>query len=719
MTAYLRGLAVEGITQKGGMLAVSMSAEEATQTIVENCLEGKVCIGCVNSPNSITLSGDADGVETLFNGLKAQNKFARKLNTGGKAYHSHQMGSISKEYEAQLKAALGEVSPPSESVRFISSVTNREVRDGLGATYWRSNAESSVLFSPAVTQLLQDHSYHFVEIGPHAALKMPIQQIAAEVPNSANTWRYSSAIIRGKDCVESLLNMVGELFLAGHDVDFSKVNETDTSLHEPQCLVDLPPYAWQYRGLNFVESRANEEYRNRKFPRHELLGAQVPGGSGLSITWRNVLRVKDVPWLADHKLDETVVFPAAGYCAMAIEALRQVHGDEESMTQATRLRHVSIQTALTLPVDEKEGVEVFTKINPQRLTARSTSGTWYNFEISSFYKGSPTVHVTGHISHDTVAPQPILEAHLGENAYTAVSPTLFYQHLSEEGLLFGPKFRSLVRVQAARDALPYSMALTHYTPTVNAHLGSVFTYPIHPITLDAMLQASMVAGLDGKIASLRGKIPVTIGEIHLLPAPVMDETTKFRIHSLSTPSDFGYSTMSADLISPAGAVLVRLSDVRLTPFNGGSQKLGELAREPILRVSWGLDIGAELTRKNTAKPAWQNLFSLSTAQSERSEALETSTLLRSLCFKNPQMRVLDLFIQDPIIEPFTLNSLLKKQCADYRFNKVTSAYLSETGQVCPVVETESGQVSIDSRNSLANQVYDLVILNNVRFVCDY
>lgn len=38
--------------------------------------------------------------------------------------------------------------------------------------------------------------------------------------------------------------------------------------------------------------------------------------------WRNFLRLSEQPWIRQHVVQGSVVYPAAGYLAMAIEATR-------------------------------------------------------------------------------------------------------------------------------------------------------------------------------------------------------------------------------------------------------------------------------------------------------------------------------------------------------------------------------------------------------------
>lgn len=60
-----------------------------------------------------------------------------------------------------------------------------------------------------------------------------------------------------------------------------------------------------------------KNWRFRKHSPHDLLGLRTLEGGDISPTWRIELRLVDVPWLKDHCVGSDVVFPGAGYIAMA------------------------------------------------------------------------------------------------------------------------------------------------------------------------------------------------------------------------------------------------------------------------------------------------------------------------------------------------------------------------------------------------------------------
>lgn len=142
-----------------------------------------------------------------------------------------------------------------------------------------------------------------VEIGPHPALKSPLQEILKAGGKDVG---YASTLKRKEDGRRSMLRLAGSLFSVNAKVDLAAVNAVDdldgTGLRHGRTSIDLPPYQYTYGGLNYHESRASKEYRFRSVLRHDLLGSKMLGHAKLRPSWRNILRVKDVPWLSDHRL---------------------------------------------------------------------------------------------------------------------------------------------------------------------------------------------------------------------------------------------------------------------------------------------------------------------------------------------------------------------------------------------------------------------------------
>jgi acyl transferase domain-containing protein len=80
------------------MAALDTDRDAATRLIKDLSLADYATVACVNSPESVTISGDVAAIEDIIEHLSAKGIFARKLKTGGRAYHSHHMARIGQNY---------------------------------------------------------------------------------------------------------------------------------------------------------------------------------------------------------------------------------------------------------------------------------------------------------------------------------------------------------------------------------------------------------------------------------------------------------------------------------------------------------------------------------------------------------------------------------------------------------------------------------------------
>lgn len=243
-----------------------MAAVGLSRSQVKPHLRQGVIIGCENSPSSITLSGDSDTLQEVMTSIHEQypEALVRKLRVDC-AYHSHHMKPVSSAY-AKLLSSIEARRP---SIPFYSSVTGMKVdTTSLDASYWVSNLLSPVLFHPAVSQLLTDlPDTVFLEVGPHSALAGPLRQ-TIKATNSAKA-EYVGTLIRNKDASAAMLSSMGSLFQRGVYVHFDRVASKGS------VLTDLPRYSWHRQGPYWTESRLSQGWRQREFPKHDILGARV------------------------------------------------------------------------------------------------------------------------------------------------------------------------------------------------------------------------------------------------------------------------------------------------------------------------------------------------------------------------------------------------------------------------------------------------------------
>lgn len=244
------------------------------------------------------------------------------------AYHSHHMAEVEKEY----REAISEIKVQSNTEGdFFSSVTGQKAAAcDLGPDYWVSNMLNEVKFSQSLQQLCLDTSSgkktqkrnlqskidDIIEVGPHSALAGPIKQIIqANEKLSSGSIAYHSVLLRNKNAVDTVLKLVSSLFTLGYPVNLSRVNRI-SSTEKLSVLVDLPPYAWNHSNTYWHESWKSKAYKNRPFPRTDLLGALERTCSPMEPRWANHIRLSEIPWVRDHVIQANIVYPAAGYIVM-------------------------------------------------------------------------------------------------------------------------------------------------------------------------------------------------------------------------------------------------------------------------------------------------------------------------------------------------------------------------------------------------------------------
>ncbi|PIA96147.1 Nonribosomal peptide synthetase 14 [Cercospora beticola] len=460
VTAYYRGYVASQQKRNGGMAVVGMSQDHARLF----CSPG-VEIACKNSGKNVTLSGDMEQLDVVLASIaKAEpDVFIRRLPVQ-EAYHSYHMKDIGGAYCEYITEHL---TPCEPTVPFFSSVHGARLASAvkLDATYWRSNLEQPVEFHAATKQMLCSfpRDTTVLEVGPHAALAGPLKQIANEL-SSAN--QYLAVLTRRQDDNYCFLKAMGQLHCIGHQVSFP---------YHGQVLTDLDPYPWKHERY-WYETRLMRDWRMRKHAPHELLGVRTLESGDLQPCWRNLLRLKDVEWLKDHRIGDDIVFPAAAYICMAGEASLQMTG-----TVDYTVKEVSFNTAMVLRTSEC--TEILTTLRPQRVTS-SLDSAWFEFTIISFSGSVWNKHCTGLIKGGQESRGPSFQA---ETYPRQVSTSAWYRSMARAGLKYGPRFVGMEGITAGIQEAKASAVISDKQNPNEPH------YPLHPTTLDIAFQTIRVA----------------------------------------------------------------------------------------------------------------------------------------------------------------------------------------------------------------------------------
>ncbi|ETS77113.1 hypothetical protein PFICI_10987 [Pestalotiopsis fici W106-1] len=466
--AYHRGRLIPVLKERypdlrGSMMAVGGSKEEF-EPLIAGLKDGEVKIACYNSPTSLTISGDESGIDELKKIVDEKQLFNRKLFVDT-AYHSHHMNLLAKDYQA----AIGHLPAPAPTnVRYYSSLLQRQCdASELEPSYWVQNLTCAVGFSEAVKGMLAPIGEHrtgvnmLIELGPHSALQGPIKQIMQAVGGDAPKVPYAAALGRKKDAVETALALAGTLFTKGYTLDFDAINFPKQQKTPPQLLTDLPRYPWNKSTKYWHDSRLTQKHKHRSAPRNDILGTVAHYSNDLEPTWRNIVRLEDLPWLEHHKVQSLTVFPMSGFIAMAIEAAAQRAAAAETAFDKYQLRDVTVVAPLVIPDAD---VEMTTTLRPDQ---ESTQGTWDEFRICSWSKTQGwKEHCKGFIAVENHESNGVDDSRCAKEAETRVKSTIaaveaaasasvsadkLYDTLNELGVGYGTTFQGLSKVTASND----------------------------------------------------------------------------------------------------------------------------------------------------------------------------------------------------------------------------------------------------------------------------
>lgn len=520
----------------GTMMAVGASPEEIKPML--KLLKSYATIACVNSPSSVTVSGDVDAITELEIVLNEKQLFNRRLKIDV-AYHSDHMKNVAEAYLNAIEA----IKPATTgTATFFSSVTGEIAEPAdLGPAYWVQNLTSTVLFANALGKMCADDESRpnmLMELGPHSALKGPILDTLKGVGSSASKIGYAPTVVRNIEPSQSVLDAAGAAYVRGAVLKMTEINFPISKAKNRSFLRDLPRYPWQHGTRYWHQSRIADKHCHRDGKRNDILGTAALYSNDLEPTWRNIVRLDDIPWLREHKMQGMSVYPIAGYLAMATEAARRRAETNDVAFSQFEFREVKAGAALVLTDDVD--AETTITLRPYAEGTRGNSDIWDEFRICSWNtKRAWTQHCTGLVrvranKKQQTAVSNVAEAelkHIGaqtEKVMTAATYKIdtqnMYQVLSEVGAGYGPCFQGLENCFSDQRHSRADLYLRDTKGVMPKNFEAPLT--IHPVFLDALLH--VVWPILGK-----GRM-----ELDTLYMPTMIKNLIISNNIPTTPGDF-------------------------------------------------------------------------------------------------------------------------------------------------------------------------------------
>jgi acyl transferase domain-containing protein/NADPH:quinone reductase-like Zn-dependent oxidoreductase/acyl carrier protein len=439
----------------GRMAALGLSPENAALAIAP--YGDRLTIAAVNSPNSVTIAGDAAAIGALGAEIEPNQIFFRPLDLDY-AFHSRFMDPISD----QILDRLDGLTPRDGRLRFVSTVAGTTIEGRqLDAAYWWDNIRKPVQFAPAIASLEAEGFNVFLEIGPHPIL----DRYMRECLKTAGGQGVSISTLRRHEAERDALWLaLGRCYAAGVALDYNALDPGECA------FVPLPAYPWQRERYWFSEDEGGGEAGTSLSKRkHPLLGKRLATTDG---TWKNRLDPALLSWLADHVVQDSMVLPGTAYVEMAISAVLSTHACNGAEIEAFEIRRPVLIGAGAMPLVE---VALSSEDGTFRLRSGDTSAnTLPPVAVAR------VVPLASGPSGRTTSVEAIRR-----RMEKRIDGAELYRRFAAHGLIYGPAFRGVAEVWAGKnEALGRITAPAVIMPELSE-------YRIHPALLDACLQVTL------------------------------------------------------------------------------------------------------------------------------------------------------------------------------------------------------------------------------------
>jgi len=520
---------------EGTMLAVGLPEEEAVTLIARH--DRTVTVSAINGPRSITLSGPRISLQAIAAELEERGVFARLVKVDHPFHHP-----LMQPAAEALETALADLKPQPEKIPFFSTVTGGRVSgESCDAAYWACGIRQAVLFASAVGALADFGADLWLELNAHPTLAHSTLECltarGSKVP-------VVSSVRRERE-LESILEAAMDLHRSGVPLDFC-------SMTPSRHRLPLPAYAWE-------KARWWNEATDARD------GRLAPGGRGLfdiklpgaTPTWIVRLDARHMAFLKDHKVENHLIFPAAAFVEMALEAGVQLFEGRPFV-----IEDFEIRKPLILP-DPPSGVHLEFSYSPNERT----------FSIQSRFEQSVSwsLHVVGSLRGERT--ESAFATSKWEQAHAAKSVAVddFYGHMSDLGLRYGEEFRSVRELAAGAGKSFGRVALSE-------EIGKrADEYAVHPVLFDGALHVFSAGAKTVEDRQARMKLPVRFGRILFLASPGASSRVRAEVREFSDDFIEGdialYDEEGKPCVLVDGFRAISLSSAGRAAAAGGSRDL--------------------------------------------------------------------------------------------------------------------------------------------------
>lgn len=474
-----RARLMQALPAGGAMLAVRASEEKVGVYIKE--FADKVAVATINGLTDVTISGARAAIEVLAARLKADGIAVTPLKVSH-AFHSPLMDPMLEDFA--LVAAGVTFNRP--QISLISNVTGAESGGSIVTpAYWVRHVRQAVRFADGLACAAAMGCDVFVEAGPH-----PVLSALGRAAPGTDSAIFLPSLYGKQGDWQTVLDTLGALHVAGVPIDWAGFDAEYARRKTP-----LPATPFERQRFWFPAASGAGPGRSALRPLVETMTRSPLVKQTIVAT---PFSVAALPFLADHKVYDTVVAPGAAYLALLASGADLLGWD------GARIEGVYFLAPLFLVDDEERIVQTV-------LTPDEADDTSQTVEIISL---PPTASDGDMIRHATARLRPASPASgrrldlagLRADCPDALSADELFDIVATAGIDLGPQFRWIDEAWLGeRQALARLRA-----PDAAGGLAGFWH---HPALLDSCIQlAGATLSVDGTSETL---LPFSIGAVNL------------------------------------------------------------------------------------------------------------------------------------------------------------------------------------------------------------
>ncbi|BBX96735.1 hypothetical protein MLAC_20290 [Mycobacterium lacus] len=549
----LRSQALSTLPGHGAMASVRLTPEQLHPHLQP--WNTTLTIAAINGPTHTIISGDTTAMKQFSTHCQQHGIHIRAIAVDY-ASHSPQVTHLRQH----LLHELADLTPQPSRIPLYTTVHSALTPQPLDTTtmnahYWYRNLREPVRFHDSITTLLTQGEHLFIELSAHPVLAPALTDTLANTPE-----HHQSAVIttlhRDHPDLDSITTTLAHLHTHGH-------SPTWTTLYPGAHNLPLPTYPFQHHpywltpptGLDVSAAGLDK-------PDHPFLGALTDLADQGQIVLTGRLSTTAHGWLAGHKVDDTVVFPATGYIDLLLQA--------GEYAQYPVIDELVLHTPLALfdhtPTDVQITVQAVADNGRRPFSLHSRTGGTHG-------PTAWTLHATGALSTGADLVSGPLSTPPGVDP---IDQDSFYQDLAQQGFHYEPPFRSLRGIghhPTLRNTVHAEVALPADT--------DITGYGIHPALLDAALHPLAAAFYDtdhtSDPATPRLPFAFTGVTLHAIGA------TSLHVQLTSTGAD----TFTLHATDPAGAPVITIDTLTLRARpNHISPAVPAALRDRLFHLEW-------------------------------------------------------------------------------------------------------------------------------------